>query len=77
MDVDYITGKENLTDPSRWDTPTSIAELAADTYQLSELIFKPRLLQYGIYKLKFFSRMWDSNDADPVFTRTLPFERVG
>ena len=76
VDVNYITGEENLTAPANWNPPTSMQELAPNTHELAELVLQPRTLLYGIYKLKFFSRMWDTNDADPVFTRTLPFERV-
>lgn len=33
-----------------------------------------RALMYGVYKVTFFSRMWDEDDEDPNWTRQLPFE---
>ena len=65
-----------MTPTSKWSPSTSIAEIAPDSWQQSELVFKPRTLMYGIYKLLFYSRMWDANDADPLFTRVLPFMKV-
>ena len=40
---------------------------------LKVLIFFRSLL-YGVYKVKFFSRMWDDDDQDPNWTHKLPFE---
>ena len=56
-------------------TLLDIMEIAPEWYDKSELVIEPRSLLYGIYKLKFHSRMWDDNDEDPNWTRKLPFER--
>ena len=66
-----LTGEETLIPLAE-----SIQELAPDSWSESELIFQPRTLMYGVYKLIFHSRMWDVNDADPLFTRALPFAKV-
>ena len=66
-----LTGEETLIPLAE-----SIQELAPDSWSESELIFQPRTLMYGVYKLIFHSRMWDVNDADPLFTRVLPFAKV-
>ena len=71
VDVDVLTGEETLI-----PLVESIQELAPDSWSESELIFQPRTLMYGVYKLIFHSRMWDVNDADPLFTRVLPFAKV-
>eukprot|EP00095_Tigriopus_kingsejongensis_P010701 maker-scaffold179_size282488-snap-gene-0.18 protein:Tk10701 transcript:maker-scaffold179_size282488-snap-gene-0.18-mRNA-1 annotation:"hypothetical protein IscW_ISCW000316" len=42
---------------------------------MAELIIPPRTLEYGTYKLRFYSRMWDDSDQDPLWTRKMPFER--
>ena len=39
-------------------------------------LFTYRSLEYGIYMLKFHSRMWDLDDEDPNWTRKLPFEGI-
>ena len=52
-----------------------ILEIAPDWYDKAELTLAPRSLAYGVYKLKFYSRMWDDRDEDPNWTRKLPFER--
>ena len=31
---------------------------------------------YGVYKLIFYARMWDTDDEDPILTRKLPFIKV-
>ena len=71
VDVDDITGEETLT-----TLPDSVDQLAPDSWNQAELILKPRTLMYGVYKLIFSSRMWDTNDADPLFTHVLPFVKV-
>ena len=71
VDVDVLTGEETLIPLAE-----SIQKLAPDSWSESELIFQPRTLMYGVYKLIFHSRMWDVNDADPLFTRVLPFAKV-
>lgn len=67
-DVNIVTGDETLT-------LVDILKVAPDTYDMADLIIPPRTLLYGTYKLRFFSRMWDYGDADPLWTRKLPFER--
>lgn len=56
-------------------TPLTIDDIAPDTKNQAELIIPPRALTYGVYKLKFYSRMWDESFEDPMWTRNLPFER--
>jgi hypothetical protein len=56
-------------------TLVSIADVAPETSGNAELIIPPRGLNYGVYKLRFFSRMWDDSFEDPMWTRLLPFER--
>ena len=41
----------------------------------AELIIPARALEYGVYKIRFFSRMWDDRIEDPMWTQKLPFER--
>eukprot|EP00094_Tigriopus_californicus_P011733 TCALIF_11336-PA protein Name:"Similar to lov-1 Location of vulva defective 1 (Caenorhabditis elegans)" AED:0.02 eAED:0.02 QI:96/0.94/0.83/1/0.71/0.80/36/119/3138 len=67
-DVNIVTGEEKLT-------LVDILSVAPDTYDMADLIIPPRTLLYGTYKLRFFSRMWDYGDEDPLWTRKLPFER--
>ncbi len=52
-----------------------IAFVAPDTMNDASLIIPSRGLTYGIYKLRFYARMWDESDEDPMWTRKLPFER--
>ncbi len=66
--VDPETHAEELTS-------VDIAEVAPDTAEMPTLIIPPRTLEYGLYKFRFFSRMWDEDDADPALTHLLPFER--
>ena len=56
-------------------TLEDILEISPDTYDKATLVIPAPTLMYGIYKLKFFSRMWDVNEADPVMTHILPFEK--
>ena len=56
-------------------TDLDITEIAPDTMSKAELIIPARMLEYGTYKVRFFSRMWDERDEDPMWTRKLPFER--
>ena len=71
VEVNKVTGQENLT-----TIQTPIKELAPDSFNEAQLVILPRMLMYGVYKLIFYSRMWDTNDADPLFTRSLPFIKV-
>ena len=71
VEVDELTGEETLT-----SLPHSMKQLAPKSWNEAELIIKPRTLMYGIYKLEFHSRMWDTNDEDPLFTRVLPFVKA-
>ena len=41
---------------------------------IKTFILIDRKLNYGVYLLNFFSRMWDDDDEDPNWTRKLPFE---
>ena len=52
-----------------------IITIAPDSYDKAELIIPPKALEYGVYKLRFYSRMWDDNPEDPNWTHKLPFER--
>ena len=56
-------------------TILDIENVAPDTKSKAELIIPPRALPYGVYKLLFYSRMWDESFEDPMWTRKLPFER--
>ena len=71
VELDKVTEEEILT-----TLETPIKELAPDTFEEAELKILPRMLMYGVYKLIFYSRMWDTDDADPIMTRTLPFIKV-
>ena len=39
------------------------------------LVIPERSLEYGIYLLRFYSRVWDEDEDDPNLTHRLPFER--
>ena len=52
-----------------------IAEISPDTMEMADMIVPSLTLPYGIYKIKFFSRMWDLDENDPSWTHKLPFER--
>ena len=56
-------------------TQLNADDIAPDTRQQAQLIIPARSLVYGVYKLKFFSRMWDDRIEDPMWTKKLPFER--
>ena len=56
-------------------TILDISTIAPDTMSKAELIIPARSLSYGVYKLRFFSRMWDERIEDPMWTHKLPFER--
>ena len=71
VEIDKLTGEETLT-----SLPNSMKQLAPDTWDEAELIIKPRSLMYGVYKLSFYSRVWDTNVEDPLFTRILPFVKA-
>lgn len=55
-------------------TKLPIKELSPQTHNKSQLMLSPRSLPYGIYKFKFYVRMWDLKDEDPYLTRVLPFQ---
>ena len=71
VEIDKLTAEETLT-----SLPNSMKQLAPDTWDEAELIIKPRVLMYGVYKLSFYSRVWDTYDEDPLFTRVLPFVKA-
>ena len=80
-------------------TGLDLAAIAPDTVETATLVIPPLSLEYGVYKIRFFSRwvkkevglkteysillaseilharMWDEDDADPMLTHLLPFER--
>ena len=56
-------------------TALDISTIAPDTMNKAELIIPARALSYGVYKIKFTSRMWDERIEDPMWTQKLPFER--
>ena len=66
-----------LTDPRRnqQHVVSTIIQKEVNNTILSVLLFVTRTLGYGIYKLRYIMRMWDSNVADPLFTHKLPFEK--
>lgn len=56
-------------------TLVDIAEfIVSEPVNGSQLVIPPRSLPYGLFQLRFISRMWDTNDWDPHQTRLLPFE---
>ena len=56
-------------------TLIDIVPISPTSYDKADLIIPPRSLAYGVYKLRFYSRMWDENPEDPNWTHKLPFER--
>lgn len=67
-DIDLATSIETLT-------LVDILSIAPETYDMGTLIIPKNKLEYGTYKLRFYSRMWDEDEADKLLTHVLPFER--
>jgi hypothetical protein len=52
----------------------NVSDLARASHNRSTLVIAARTLPYGIYRFKFFARMWDTRETDYMKTHQLPFQ---